>query len=212
MTRLAIGMVVEVQKTLAVADTISAITKANPAVMTLTTGHGLTNGVVVKLTVFGMGELDGQAARIAGVTATTAELEGIDSTSFGTFTSGSLTEVTAWDQFTSADDVQFDSAEAEKKDITRLIDKQRKQIFGLRPEQSATITAFYDPQEVAQANLKAATNANADRAIRITWPDGGKSIFNAYVALNPGFTLDNDVAKTQCAITLRGWQVAEYVS
>lgn len=211
MTRLAIGMVVEVEKTLAVADTITAITKANPAVVTAT-AHGWVNGAVIKITAFGMGEIDGQAVRVANVTANTAELEGIDSTNFGTFTSGSAVEVTAWDQFTSADDVQFDNAEAEKKDITRLIDKQRKQIFGLRPEQSATITAFYDPQEVAQANLKTATNANADRAIRITWPDGGKSIFNAYVALNPGFTLDNDVAKTQCAITLRGWQVAEYVS
>lgn len=67
---------------------ITAITNANPAVVTITS-HGYSNGdSVIIESVGGMIELNGLTFEIANVAANTFELVGIDSTSFGTYTSG----------------------------------------------------------------------------------------------------------------------------
>jgi len=51
---------------------ISAITQANPGVVTAA-GHGLSNGDVVKFSVTeGMVQLDGQAVRVSGVSGATS--------------------------------------------------------------------------------------------------------------------------------------------
>ncbi len=57
---------IAVQSALAAADTISAITKANPGVAS-STAHGMLDGAYAKLTISGMHQLDGRVVRVAGV-------------------------------------------------------------------------------------------------------------------------------------------------
>lgn len=72
--------------------TITGITNANPAVVTVV-GHGYTNGDSnIISTVEGMTEINGLTYEIANTTANTFELVGIDSTSFGTYTTGGLSQ------------------------------------------------------------------------------------------------------------------------
>lgn len=66
---------------------ISGITKANPAVVT-STAHGLTTGNNIKLKVAGMTQLEGWQGTITVLTADTFRLDGVNSTSYGTFSSG----------------------------------------------------------------------------------------------------------------------------
>lgn len=77
---------------LAHTKTISAITKANPAVVTTSTNHGYSTGDEVELDVTGMTEVDGRRFRIeldSGTPLTKFKLVGEDSTSYGTFSAGS---------------------------------------------------------------------------------------------------------------------------
>lgn len=68
--------------------TITAITKANPAVVT-SVGHGLSNGDSVLLSdIVGMTELNDIRVEIANVAANTFELVGIDSSAYTTYVSG----------------------------------------------------------------------------------------------------------------------------
>lgn len=73
--------------------TITAITKANPGVVTAT-AHGFSNGDWVKLyEIVGMGELNSRTAVVAGVTANTFQLKdvfgnNINTTNYGTYVSG----------------------------------------------------------------------------------------------------------------------------
>jgi len=70
------------------AATITNITQANPAVVT-TSAHTFLNGESVTITgVVGMTEVNGNTYVIANVTATTFELQGVDSTAFTAYTSG----------------------------------------------------------------------------------------------------------------------------
>lgn len=67
---------------------ISAITKANPGVVTINS-HGYSNGDVLFITgVGGMTQLNGRFFTIGGVTTNTFQLTGVDTTNYTTFTSG----------------------------------------------------------------------------------------------------------------------------
>ncbi len=67
---------------------ITAITQANPAVVT-SAGHGYANGDEVEITgVVGMTEVNNRRFTVANAAANTFELSGVDSTSYGAYSSG----------------------------------------------------------------------------------------------------------------------------
>lgn len=67
---------------------ITGATKANPCVVTAT-AHGFSNGDKVVISgVAGMTQINGREYTVANVAANTFELSGINSTSYGTYTSG----------------------------------------------------------------------------------------------------------------------------
>lgn len=71
-----------------VAKNVAGITKANPAVVTIT-AHGYNNGDTVYISgVAGMTQVNGRYFRIANKTTDTFELEGVNSSAYGTYTSG----------------------------------------------------------------------------------------------------------------------------
>jgi hypothetical protein len=74
--------------TLGTASTITAITKANPAVVTTSAAHGLSNGqkVVIK-DVIGMTDLNDAVFIVDGATATTFQLKSTDTTNSVTYNS-----------------------------------------------------------------------------------------------------------------------------
>ena len=80
------GQIVEADKT------ISAITKANPAVVTATS-HGYSNGDHVWINnVVGMTEVNGRRYTVANKTTNTFQLSGVDSSSYTTYSSGGVAQ------------------------------------------------------------------------------------------------------------------------
>ncbi len=76
------GVVTEATKT------ITAATKANPCVVTISS-HGYSNGDhVVIASVSGMTQLNGRTYKVAGVTTNTFQLDGVDSRDYSTYSSG----------------------------------------------------------------------------------------------------------------------------
>lgn len=70
---------------------ISGATKANPCVITTGAPHGFSNGDTVLITgIDGMEELNNRLFEIDGVTATTFQLLGVDSTAYETYSSGGV--------------------------------------------------------------------------------------------------------------------------
>lgn len=212
MPTLGINVTIEVQKTLGSDLTITAITKANPAVVT-STAHGLVNGDVVVLDVTGMAEVDGQACRVANKTNDTFELEGIDSTDFGTFVSGTANEVTAWDTLGLAQTLSVDQQSADEIDITTLSDSQRQIMYGFLSPVKGSIGGLWEAADTALVNLRAATKSTTTRAFRITFADSSKAIFNSLVAVGDAFQMDQgQPAKFTCNFTLQGRQIQFYAS
>lgn len=193
---------VEIQKTLGSAKTLTAVTKANPGVAT-SNAHGLTNGAVGILSVTGMIELDKRMVRIANQATNTFELEGIDTTSFGTFTAGTFTEITAFDTFAQLQSFNMPEPAPNRIDITTIHDTVKKEIFGLDDSVTATFNMLADPKHVAVVNLREASRAKATRGFRVTLQNGTILLMNAYVAGGRG--LDGQVgavATGQANLTL----------
>lgn len=76
-------------------QSITSITKTNPAVVTTSGAHGYSNGDYVYITgAAGMTEVNNRWFVVAGAAGTTFQLSGVDSSAYGTYTgSGSVGEI-----------------------------------------------------------------------------------------------------------------------
>lgn len=165
----------EVQATIDTAKTITAITKANPAVAT-STAHGYSNGDVVVLAIEGMTELDGLVARVENVAANTFEID-IDSTNFGTFTAGTAKEILTWHTVSEATQVNFGAGNAEQLEKTRLIDRTKRFEAGLPDQPNVSVNVFSDVVDTAQVAIETAGLDGTKLGFRYTRKSGKVTLF-----------------------------------
>jgi len=212
MARIGTNVKIEVENTLGSALPVTAVTKASPGVAT-SSGHGLSDGDIVVFAVSaGMVELDGQAARVASSNTNVFSLEGLDTTAYSTWTSGSAYEVTAWHTLSNAQSITMPDPTPEKIDITTLIDKVKQSAYGLPEAPDGSISTLYDPELAGVQEIKTATKANEDRVFRITWAGGQYTIFNALVSGGSGFDASQNQAATATISFTPVKDVMEYAS
>ena len=198
---LAIKCAIDVAKTYATAKTITAITKNATGVAT-SAAHGLSNGAIGVLAVSGMAELDGQVVRVANVTTNTFDLEGIDTTNFGTFTSGTFTPITAWDRLGNAQGLSASQAQPNRIETTTLADDTKQYVFGLPDSPQITINGLLDPFSDAVINWRTASRANTARVILVTFKNGIKFLVNGFVSGGDGFEAQGgDAMKQSYSVT-----------
>lgn len=216
MAYLSIGTKIEVQSTIGTAITVSAVTKANPGVATAT-AHGLANGDVVVWSVSaGMVELDQQAHRVSGVVTDSFTLEGLNTTSYSTFTAGTVKKVTAFQTIsTETSGASMADAAPNKIDITPVSETRNRQYaYGLRDAPDGSLSLFANPASGAQALIKAATDAGTPLAIRMTIPGTNiwTRIFNANVSGGSGIDMTVNAAITSTASFTPINKVMDYVA
>jgi len=195
---------VSIQSAIAAADTITGITKANPGVVT-STSHGWANGDYVYYNVDGMYQLDERIVRAANVTANTAELSGLDTTNFDTFSSGTGQVITFGTSVTTAVGISGSGGDFEFADVTTIHDAARKQIPSFSSALTFTFDMIFDPADAALAALKAASDLKAKRAMKITWSTGAIMVLNGYVgaSLTPTGSA-GELVKTSVVFTAFG--------
>jgi hypothetical protein len=180
------GVRVEVQKTVAAAKTITAISLANPGVAT-STAHALADGTVGFLdAVAGMVNLDGQAIRIDAPAANTFELQGVDTTTYPAFTAGTFVPVTVWSTLSRSSSYNIGGGAAEKIKTTVLLDEIEQQANGLLAAQTVSFNINHETvdEEALQLIATAAIN-QAYLVFRITFKDGAQRIFRGQPSM-PG--------------------------
>lgn len=196
MARFGTNMSVAIEASRDTAITVTAVTKASPGVATAT-AHGLTNGdIVIFACPTGMVELDGQAVRVSAADTNTFTLEGLDTSAYTDWGTGTATEILTWTTISGAQSVSMPDPAPNKIDITTLIDKTKQYGYGLPDAPDGTINGLYDPANAGVAIIKAATKANAAKVFRISWAGGQKTYFNANVSGGSGFDLQANAAAT----------------
>lgn len=134
--------------------TISGISKANPAVITYT-GTDPSNGDIMLLKVSGMSQLDYRLVRVANVNGAgnTFEAEGIDSSSFDDFISGTAEKVTMAAGANTFQDISWSGGDAAAINIATIHQDQDFEVPGNFAPLVANIGSLWDPADPALLEL-----------------------------------------------------------
>lgn len=189
------GVRLEVALTFDAADVVTAITLANPAVISAAS-HGWSNGDYgfVEETGNGMAQIDGQAIRAANVASGTLEAEGLDTQTYSAFVSGNIYRAATWATISQATDFTIGGGDADKLDSTTLLDFIKKEENGLLAAETVNVNMFADPLSNGVARLRAlalskgGSGVLASRSLfRITYPGSALEIFWFGEPSVPGF-------------------------
>jgi hypothetical protein len=186
--------------TFGAAQAITGISQASPAVVSRV-AHGLSNGQYVVFEVQGMFQINKVLARVAGVTADTFQAEGIDSSNFNAFTSGSYRVVTFANNMSNVVDVNASGGEPEFADITTIHQNIRTRVPVVTSPLTFSMTGLFDPSDAAMQELAIATRAITERGMRFTFSNGNIMVFSAYPSA-PGVPTGSAQQAVQTPITL----------
>ncbi|MER2518571.1 MAG: phage tail tube protein [Candidatus Accumulibacter phosphatis] len=198
------AVAVALQSALAAAITITAISKAAEGVVAST--NTLANGEFVVLNVVGMWQLNETVARVKTVSGSGFTLEGIDTTLFDTFISGTAQKITFGTSVTTATEVSPSGGDFPFIPTTTIHASQASQIPGTPSAGVYTFTNIWDITDAGLLAIKAASDAQAKRAVKFTFGVGGPIMcFNGYPAgqILPGGQAQALVT-TPTVITLAG--------
>lgn len=147
----------------------TAVTKASPAVGTLTS-HTVDTGDVGYWTVAaGMVELDGQAVFCTDTDANTFTMNGLDSSLYSTFSAGTLTLAATWGLLDEAGGYAVGGGAADQLDDSRLHLAKRRNVAGLNAAEDVTINLKTPEVEgAALAFVTAAARNGTSILVKIT--------------------------------------------
>lgn len=195
---------VEIATTFGSAKTLISITNALPAVFG-STAHGLADGTIGYIdTVTGMEQLLGQAVSVNAPVTDAFDGEDVDTTSYGTFSAGTFTPVTAWLTLSNIQNYDIGGGASEKLDVTTLIDITKQEETGLLAAQTVTLSGRSESQLAAVKAVRAAARNDGYVLVRITCSNGERRIFRGQPSM-PGESLAvNQSATGGFDITVKG--------
>jgi hypothetical protein len=170
---------VEIGLTYAAAKTVTAVTLASPGVAT-SAAHALANGTVGYWTTTGGGmpQLDGQATRVYNQATNTFELQGLNTSSFSAYASGTFTPVATWGTLSESVGYSIGGGAADTLDDTRLSDVVKQEMVGLLASDSVQFDLL--SQTVNSAVMQAIEDASISQGylvFRVTLGDGAVRVF-----------------------------------
>lgn len=196
------NVAVAMQSAIAADVPITAISKASEGVVTATNTYA--NGDFVYLKVQGMFQLDGRVARVKTVSGSAFTLEGVDTTSFETFSSGTCAKITFGTSITTATSLSSSGGDFDFIDTTTIHGNAKTQIPGLPNPSTYTFENIWDVSDAGLLAMKAAADAQGIRAFKFTFGTGGQiMVFAGYVgaSLLPGGSAQDKVT-TSAVITM----------
>lgn len=157
----------EYASALASALTVTGISNASEAVVTAS--NSLTNGDYVFFGVVdGMYELSYMLCKIKSASGSGFTLDGVNSSTWGTWTAGTCQKVNTFSTIAKATTVDFGSGSVESLDVTVLLDATRSNMAGLLAQSDVTVNLYTDYSEAAQTAIDAAAFAGTVLAFRTT--------------------------------------------
>lgn len=171
------GSTFKVQTALGAAQEITAITKADPAVVS-SAAHGNVTGDVVKLTIDSgsMYELNGNLYAVDNEASGTYELAGVDSTDYTTFAAGSpfdYAQKVTFSNFCELTSVNQQDGGADEIEVTTICSTAKEFEQGLSDSGSLTLDFNWAGNETVQAALRTAKVSGDQLAFKITFPGTG---------------------------------------
>lgn len=183
------GVAVAMESALGADKTITAV--ALGATATITATHDFSAGDYVVFNVLGTYQLNGKVYRVDSVSTTVSfvieDTDGtsVDTTDWDTFVSGTCNKITFGTSITTATSISASGGDFDFIDTTTIHDLVKTQIPGTANPLSYSFDNLWDASDAGQIAMKAASDAQAQRAFKFTFGTGGPiMVFTGYV----GFT------------------------
>lgn len=196
---------VATQSAAATAIAVTGISKASPAVLTHSGADPVVGSYVV-LKTSGMKQLHKRVFRVATVVASTSfVLEGVDSTLYETFSSGTFEVLTIDNALSTISDIQVSGADQNYTPTNTIHTSIETQAPTTKTPVVIAMTSQFDPANAALDVLEANSDANEEVGIAITYPTGVIVLAYGYVGfarLPTGST--GAVVETPLSITASG--------
>jgi hypothetical protein len=161
--------------------TITAVTAANPPVVS-SAAHGLTAGTIIVISgVVGMTELNGRAFVVANPLTGTFELKGIDATGYTTYASGGIATPQTMSAVGSVVSMEGYDGEADDIDVTHLRSTAKERLIGLQDFGGLRCEVFHDVTDTSHAKMRSLKAGGTVGYFAITQTDGSISAFAALV-------------------------------
>ncbi|MDZ7863013.1 phage tail protein [Acidovorax sp.] len=201
------GATIAIATTYGSVKTVTAITNANPGVIT-SAAHGLLNGAFYELKS-GWQKISDRVFKAANVATNALDVTGIDTTDTNRFAAGtgvgSLREITAWTQIPQILEFTTSGGDQQFANFSFLEEDYERQLPTVTSAQSIQIGIGDDPSLPGYQALKAAGEARAIRALKVTLPNGAVLLYNGFVSFNETPTLTKgSVMQVRATISLQG--------
>lgn len=177
---------IEVGATYDAAKSITGISQADPGVAS-SAAHSLAEGTIGYFSnVEGMTEMEGQVASVDNTATGAFDLEGIDTTNFGTFTDTcQFTPVATWLTISNSTGYQIGGGDADALDSTTLLDNVKQEEAGMLSAQTVSVDGLSDPQLAAMKLVESAARSGTYQIFRITFKNGERRVLRGQPSL-PG--------------------------
>lgn len=197
------GAILEIGSVFTAAVLATAISNANPAVVSAA-GHALEDGDVVVVNS-GWTRLNDRVARVDAAAADSFSLDGVNTTNVDVYTAGagkgSVRSVPEWAQISQITEVATSGGDQQFTTFGFLEDDDDRQLPTTKSPISMTITVADDPLLAYVPVVEAADEDKEARVVRLKLPNGSVIYYNAYVSITSTPTLSRNNIMTR-TITL----------
>lgn len=181
------GVTLALATAYAAADTVTAVTNANPAVATTSGAHGISDGAFIEVTS-GWSKLNNRIVRADNASGSSIDYEGINSTSTQNYPAGSGTgsirEITTWTQISQILELTSSGGEMQFVTYSFLEQDFESQLPTQASPMSMSITIADDPTLAGYIAVKNAADTRSLVGLKATMPDGSVILYNGYVSFN----------------------------
>ena len=154
-------------------ETITGITRANPAVVSVT-NHGLNSGDVVQINgVVGMLEVNGEAFIVEYKTSGSFELVDTDSTNWGAYTSGGKMDTATFSNFCELTGYNRSGGSSPEIDAESLCSTAKEYEIGLPDFGTTQIDFNFAPRTAIQMAVDTFYRSGEKMAVKVTLPNNG---------------------------------------
>lgn len=194
------GAIMEIASVFSAAVLATAISNANPAVVSAV-AHTLEDGDIIVVTS-GWTRLNDRTARVDAALTDSFALEGINTTKTNVYTPGagvgSVRAVSGWAQIAQITEVATSGGDQQFTTFGFLEDDDDRQLPTTKSPISMTITVADDPLLPYVPICEAADEDKEARVVRLKLPNGSEIYYNAYVSITstPSLSRNNIMTRT----------------
>ena len=168
------GTRIFLQDSISAEQSLTAVSEADPAVMTYEGADPANGSYVLLQKMSGMGDFDGSVIKVANVNAAgkTFEAKDQDSSDYGTFISGAFQPVTFNNELMIPTGFSTSGGEAQFANYNLLWSKKERQVFTHLSAVSMALPVLFDPADPNHKLLTALAKKGSPLAVKLVFPVG----------------------------------------